>query len=234
MELIIIGCDGSYPSANGACSGFLVRYGQEALLLDCGTGVLGKLTATMDPARLSAIVLTHWHNDHASDLLTLKYYLEISKQSLPLYAPAGPHPLGDLAQSRALDRRDLAPGFVIGGFAVSAVSVSHPVPAFAVRVSAGGKRLVYTGDTSRVDPLPAFSKGADVLICDAAFTSAQWNPDMPHLSAEKAAELALQADVGTLILSHCPPYNDAQTLLREASAVFPRARSAYNGMRLTL
>lgn len=234
MELIIIGCDGSYPSANGACSGYLLRHGQELLLMDCGTGVLGKLTALIDPARLSAIVLTHWHNDHASDLLTLKYYLEISGQSLPLYAPAGPHPLGDLTQSRAFDRRDLSLGFVSGSFSVDAIPISHSLPAYAVKVTADGKTLVYTGDTSCVDPLPAFCQGATALICDAAFTKAQWHPGQPHLSAEKAAELAQQADIGTLLLAHCPPYNDAGTLLKEAAAVFPRAVSARNGLRLAL
>ncbi len=234
MDLHIIGCDGSYPSANGACSGYLVREGAHTLLLDCGTGVLGKLTAVMDPASLSAIVLTHWHNDHASDLLTLKYYLDITKQSLPLYAPADKNPLAGLLASNAFDRRDLKDGFALDGFQVEVVSVSHPVPAYAVKVKAGGKTLVYTGDTSRIDPLPAFCQGADVLICDAAFTSAQWTKDMPHLSAAKAAELAKQADVGMLLLAHCPPYNDAQTLLKEALEVFPRCRTATNGLRLTL
>ena len=73
MDLMVIGCDGTYPSANGACSGYLVRAGDARILMDCGSGVMSKLMALMDPARLSAVILTHWHNDHASDMLVLRY-----------------------------------------------------------------------------------------------------------------------------------------------------------------
>ena len=232
MELTILGCDGAYPSANGACSGYLITQGAESLLMDCGTGVLPKLMALMDPARLSAIALTHWHHDHASDLLTLRYYLEIIGHRLPLYAPADAHPLADLLSDKAFDRRDVAPGFSAGNLSITALPVKHSVPAYALRVQAEGRALVYTGDISELGALPAFCKGADMLICDAAFTAAQWHPEQPHISAQMAARLALKAPVDKLVLSHRPPYNDAQQLLDEARPIFANTVSAFSGLRL--
>lgn len=234
MELNILGCDGSYPSAGGACSGYLVTLGDDALLMDCGAGVLSRLMAVMDPARLSAIAVTHWHSDHASDLLTLRYCLETAGRCLPLYAPAQPHALAELARCDAFKFHDLAAGIRLNRLAVTALPVSHPVPAYALRVEGGGKALVYTGDTNRPGALPALCWHADVLVCDAAFAQAQWTPERPHLSARQAAELAAQAQVGTLVLTHCPPWNDAQTLLKEAAEVFPNSRSACGGLRLTV
>jgi len=200
--------------------------------MDCGTGVLPKLMALMDPARLSAIALTHWHHDHASDLLTLRYYLEIIGHRLPLYAPADAHPLADLLSDKAFDRRDVAPGFSAGNLSITALPVKHSVPAYALRVQAEGRALVYTGDISELGALPAFCKGADMLICDAAFTAAQWHSEQPHISAQIAAQLALEAPVDELVLSHRPPYNDAQQLLDEARPIFSNTVPAFSGLRL--
>lgn len=232
MELIVLGCDGSYPSANGACSGYLVREGRQALLLDCGSGVLGKLMAMMDPAELSAVVITHWHADHASDLLTLRYYLEIVGAQLPVYAPEVPSLLREACACPALPYHSLEDGFAADPFSVSAMPVQHPVPTYAVRVASGDKAIVYTGDTASVDGLLAFCAGADILVCDAAFPAAAWQADRPHISAEMAAQLARDSGVGKLVLTHCPPHQDAFTLEREAQAVFADSQSAKPGLKI--
>ena len=46
----------------------------------------GQMMALMDPAQLDAVVITHWHNDHAADLLALRYYLLIHKKAVSLCA----------------------------------------------------------------------------------------------------------------------------------------------------
>lgn len=102
MDLRVIGCDGSYPSANGACSGYLVQHEDNAILLDCGSGVLSKLMALTDPAKLKAIIITHWHHDHASDLLVLQYYLLIHQKTLIIYAPLDDNPLKIFVSAKSL------------------------------------------------------------------------------------------------------------------------------------
>jgi len=235
MELTVIGCDGAYPGANGACSGYLVRSRSGgSVLLDCGSGVLSKLMALMDPALLDAIVITHWHNDHASDLLVLRYYLLIHQKKLTIYAPLDDSPLLQLCRGEEFDIKDIAQVNVIGSMAVSVQSVAHSVPAYAVRLTENGKSLVYTRDTDRWKNLTDFCRQADLLICDASFSTDQWHEKLPHLSAQQAAMLAREAQVKGLMITHCPPTGDRHSLLREARAVFADSVSAAPGLRLAL
>ena len=40
MKLTVLGCNGPYPAAGGACSGYLLETGDTRVLLDCGAGAL--------------------------------------------------------------------------------------------------------------------------------------------------------------------------------------------------
>lgn len=235
MKLSVLGCDGSYPAANGACSGYLVDCGaQGSVLLDCGSGVLSRLMARMDPSKLRAIVLTHWHNDHASDLLVLRYYLQIHKRSLPLYAPVSDQHLRLLAVGKEFVLHDISEGFSLDGLQMRAMPVTHPVPAYAVKLSHGAKCLVYTGDIAMGLDIADFCLGADMLVCDASFTQEQWNEKMPHLSAYLAGDLAARSGVGQLLLTHCQPNSDVATLLREGRERYSAAQFAAAGAEYTI
>lgn len=234
MELIILGCDGSYPAARGATSGYLLRQGEHLLLLDCGSGVMARLMALADPARLDGIIITHWHNDHACDLLVLRYYLQATRQRQTVFAPLQPDPLKELCVCPEFDLRPLPPSFCCGPFALSTFQTRHPVPAYAVKAVCAGKTLVYTGDTNIVDGLADFAAGADLLLADAAFDDAQWTPDKPHLSASHAGALAAQAGAGQLVITHCPPHQQPDVLLQQAKAAFAKTIAAQNGLRLML
>ena len=77
MRLHCLGVSGPYPASLGATSGYLLgRPGIALLQLDFGSGVLGRLTALCPPEDLSAVLLSHWHFDHAGDLLPLIYRLQ--------------------------------------------------------------------------------------------------------------------------------------------------------------
>ncbi len=234
MEFLVIGCDGAYPSANGACSGYLVTDGASSILLDCGSGVLGKLMAVMDPASLDCVVVSHWHADHASDLLTLRYYLLSSKRKLALFAPGQEDPLRQLCVCPEFELEDIGAGFSRGGFDVTAIETRHPVPCCAIKISRGSRSIVYTGDTNSFPGLKEFCRGTDLLVCDAALTDAQWDEGQFHLSASKAAELALEAGVKRLLLTHFPPYNDPAELLAQGRALYPACMAACAGARVVL
>lgn len=236
MKLDVIGCDGSYPAAGGATSGYLVDCEEQGkLLLDCGSGVLARLMHLMDPAELAGIVITHWHNDHASDMLVLRYYLQIAGKKLDVYAPATMQALRSLCVCDEFVMHDIADGSKSHGIHMSSLEVQHPVPAYAVRIECGGKALVYTGDIAAYDETTVdFCRHADLLVCDATFTQAQWREGMPHLSAAQSAQLGAQAAVESLLLTHCPPVNDWQTLLVEGKMAYPQAQFAKPGMRISL
>ncbi len=227
MELIILGCDGSYPGPDGACSGYLVDGGAAGkLLMDCGSGVLPRLMAHMDPAELYGIVITHWHNDHASDMLTLRYYLQIHQKKLKVWAPLDEHPLRALCECEQFELIDLAQGLEMGDIHISTMLVNHPLPAYALRLQQAHKAMVYSSDATLTPGLDQLCQGADLLLCDATFTTQQWHDELPHMSAAQAAELAKDAQVKRLLLTHCQPGSDSALLLSQAQAVFAESRWA--------
>src|SRR5579884_4077453 len=95
MRLLILGKSPSWPDAGGACSGYLVQEDGFSLLLDCGSGVLGKLRAKLDYLELDAVLISHLHADHIIDLVPFSYALLLSpRQGDPprrpqLHAPPG-------------------------------------------------------------------------------------------------------------------------------------------------
>ena len=235
MELHIIGCDGSYPGANGATSGYLLKLNDgRRYLLDCGSGVLSKLMALMDPAELSGILLTHWHNDHAADLLVMRYYLMLHGASLPLYAPITADPIRTLCDCPQFELRDISQGLVDGDLEVDTLPTHHPVACYALRFSHQGKRFVYSGDSGPCDDLAQFSHGCDLLLCDASFLHEEWHEALPHMSALQVGELGKRAAVKRLMLTHCPPSGDAEMLRAEAATAFPGCERAEAGRRYRL
>ena len=234
MKLMVIGCDGTYPSANGACSGYLVKGADTKILMDCGSGVMSKLVALMDPASLDTLILTHWHNDHASDMLVLRYYLQIHRKKLLVYAPLDDQPLMKLCEGDEFIMRDIRELEMIGNIRINTQKVDHSVTAFAIRLDDGNKTLVYTGDTDSWEPLVDFCRGADVLICDATFHSDEWHEGLPHLTAAQAAELGKRSAVKQLILTHFQPGSDGQSLVHEAKAIYPVSSRAKPGAWLDL
>ena len=231
MKLTVLGCNGPFPPADGACSGYLLESGDTRVLLDCGTGVLARLTAILPPEELDAVVLSHLHYDHMSDMLPL-IYRTAGKKRLTVYAPTAPETVRALLAD-AFDLRDVAQGGQIGELTFSALPVRHPVPCFATRFEAVGKAFCYTGDTNTCAALAAFAAGCDLLLADACFTDALWAESKPHLSARLAAEAARDAGVKGLVLTHFNPGGDLVTLLREARSVYPRAALAEAGLTVS-
>ena len=230
MKLTVLGCNGPYPAAGGACSGYLLEAGDTRVLLDCGTGVLAALTAIMPPESLDAIVLSHLHYDHMSDMLPLIYRMQ-GKKRLPVYAPLEPAPVRALLEG-AFDLRDIAGDGRVGEIAFTALPVRHPVPCCAVRYAAEGKALCYTGDTNTCPELTSFAAGCDVLLADGCFTDALWAENKPHLSARLAARLAREAGAKACVITHFTPGCDEKALLAEAREEYPEAVLARAGLRL--
>lgn len=234
MNLHILGCSGSYPAAGGATAGYLVKEGDTHILMDMGSGVLSALMKVFDPAQLDAIIITHWHYDHACDLLPLQYYLQVVGKKLDIYAPTQPAPLRGLCECPYFKLHDLAEVRSIGAFQVSTCKVEHPMPCYAVKLEAEGRRLVYTGDAMRYEDLIPFAKDADLLLCDGTFTVKQWKPTLPHMSARMAGEFASALQNVRLVVTHIPPCTDAQTLLKEAQQAYRGAVLARPGLRIDI
>ena len=86
-----------------------------------------------------------------------------------------------------------------------------------------GTSFVAVGDTGNASELLEYVKGADALSIESTYTEA--DADMAktysHLTAKMAAQLAADAGVGTLYLTHVSNRYREKEILEEATAVFP-------------
>ena len=193
MEVVLLGTGGPIPDAHRAGPSTLVRAGGRAFLIDCGRGVLLRLTAAGAAAgALSGVLLTHLHSDHITDLndlITTRWVTSFSPAPLPLYGPAGTGTVvegllaslapdisyriahhEDLTWEPPVDVTEVADGVVFddeasGVRVLGAPSDHRPVaPTLAYRIEAGESAVVLAGDTVPCDGLDRLALGADVLV----------------------------------------------------------------------
>lgn len=238
--LTVLGSGVAWANPGGACSGYLVRAGGAVLLLDCGPGVLGRLRAVCEPARLDAVLVSHLHADHYLDLVPLRYGLKYGglggARPLPLYLPPGGreqlarlgHAIADDAgffeDVFTLAEYDPAQPLQFRGARVRLRQVQHAVPSYAMRIEAGAV-LTYSSDTGPCAALVEHSRAADALLCEAALLDASEDAPDParrgHLTAREAGVAARWAGARQLLLTHAPlDPADPERAAREARTAF--------------
>ena len=98
--------------------------------------------------------------------------------------------------------------------------MNHPVETFGFRIEHDGQAVAYSADTGPAPELVRLAHGADVLLCEASFLD---GPDLPpdlHLTARQAAQHAVKAGVGELILTHLVAWNDPAATIEQAGTAF--------------
>ncbi|MFL7868465.1 MAG: ribonuclease Z [Anaerolineales bacterium] len=88
-----------------------------------------------------------------------------------------------------------------------------------------GTKLVVVGDTGRTDDILEYCRDADGLVIESTYLNqeAEMAQQFAHLTAQKAAELAREAGVKRLILTHLSRRYRERDVLAEAQAVFPES-----------
>lgn len=91
-----------------------------------------------------------------------------------------------------------------------------------------GRKLVVIGDTESTDGLADHVRDADLLIVEATFLErdAAMALDYGHLTAAKAARLAVAAGAKRLVLNHISGRYPDEEILAEARAIFPASTVA--------
>src|SRR3984957_11700421 len=93
VEITLLGTGSPLPSADRAGPATLLRAGGATLLFDCGRGVIMRLTAAgVLPIGLSAVLLTHLHSDHITDLndiVTTHWVMSPEPRPLRVVGPTG-------------------------------------------------------------------------------------------------------------------------------------------------
>ena len=235
-EVIMLGTGRALPTASQENTYLALSGPQSLILIDCaGAPYRRMLKARLDPVRLSALIITHFHPDHAYGVpsLLLSLWLAGRKEPLDLHAPED-------ALARVQDTIQLydphtwpgmfsviyhpiamspgAPVLTDDDFTITASPGLHFIPTVGLRVTdrTTGLSLVYSSDTEPSAEIIDFARDADLLIHEAS------GAGQGHSSAAQAATMARDAFARRLMLTH---YDRTATppgaMRRQARAVFP-------------
>ena len=229
MKLTILGAYGPFPAPNGGCSSYLVEDGDTRILLDCGSGSLGRLRAVLaDDLSPDAIVLSHMHADHAGEIDLYRYMLEFGQLKAPLkvFSPETErlrYPVFDPVQTQ--DGMSVR----IGSLTLRFSAMQHAVPTMGVRITdSEGRSMFYTGDTGWFDGLVDAAKDAELLLADACLRDGS-NPKAlkNHMTVAQILAFRQQANCRLAVLSHLffdgtpyPPLSDPDCVYAVESTVY--------------
>jgi ribonuclease BN (tRNA processing enzyme) len=166
MRLTVVGCSGSVPGPDSACSCYLVERDGYRLVLDLGAGAAGPLQRHVAPAAVDTVIVSHAHGDHWSDLTHLGYLRTLSTPYHPLPV-VGPSDMPEVLRTNpdvftasvaGSDPRHLGP------FQVRQAQVEHQ-ECWATRV---GDALCYTADTAPCRAADDLADGCAVLLAEAS------------------------------------------------------------------
>lgn len=253
MRLTFLGTGSAMPTGHRLQTGLLCTSGDDHLLVDCGSGVLHALERT-GPGyeEIDAVLLTHHHLDHVSDLdVLLKARWLAGATELTIVGPPGTTGLVD----GLLDLHDYLQGrldltirevgvdepFSLAGFDVTGMETRHSMQCFAYRLSPVGDddapSVVFSGDSEAFEELIEFADDAATLIHDCSFPDDVDVSNHPTPSQLGRALAGADATVGRVYLTHLYPHTEGrheEMLDAIADQYDGDVRFAADGLSLTI
>jgi ribonuclease BN (tRNA processing enzyme) len=240
MELVVLGTGGGWAGPGGAASGYLLTADGFHLWVDLGTGTLAKLLEHAGLLDVDAVVVSHRHFDHFLDMYPfyLARWYGTDRSPIPMFAPPGmfEHALQlerDLPRAFVPSVVEPGQGFEAGPFRVRTAPMRHPVPTMGMRFELAGHALTYSADTGPTPELVRLAEGADVLLAEATWIDVPSWGEPIHMTAEQTGQIARDAGVGRLVVTHVWPTNPRDTVEGLAAAAFGGSVTvAVEGMRI--
>ena len=232
MQVSVLGCAGTFPSAESGCSAYLYRHEGFTLLVDAGNGAVGALQRMVGILDVDAVLLSHLHADHCIDLVAYSYARRFHPSHparLPVHGPRGTQ--DRLCQAFETPPRDgleqvydfhttKAGRMELGPFSITQARTAHPIETYAMRIEAGGRAVAYSADTGPTDKLVEIAKDVDLFLCEASWLSGTDWPKAVHMTAREAGEHARRAGARRTALIHTLSYDDHARSLAEAGEVY--------------
>lgn len=213
MEITVLGKYGPYGKAGGGCtSGYLVKNGEDCIVLDMGSGTLSRLMAEADITKIRHIFISHLHYDHTSDLLVFRYLLEELSQTVNIYTHREDSQWYNILFDHPnfnIINIDENTDITIGSMKLSFLPMKHTVTDYAIIIK-GDKTLCYTGDTLFNDNVLKCFEASNCVLADCSKPKGFRGP---HMSIEDAVRLSTQYPKAKIIATHqSPDYNPRDDL----------------------
>jgi ribonuclease Z len=191
IAITLLGTGSPIPSADRAGPATLISAGDEHYLVDAGRGVLMRLAAAgLGAPNLSAVLLTHLHSDHITDIndvITTRWVMSLEPTPLTIVGPPGTRAVvehimaslgpdvgyriahhDDLREPPRVDVVEISAGPVDlpGRVSIRCAPTDHkPVePSIGFRFDVDGASVVTAGDTVPCIGLDSLCDGADALV----------------------------------------------------------------------
>jgi ribonuclease BN (tRNA processing enzyme) len=233
MQLTILGSSAAAQNPGGACSSYLVRDVDTAVVLDMGSGAFGNLQRFVEPDAVDAIIITHTHADHTLDLMPYRYWLNFSppdSRGRPrLYLPPG----GLAPLLKVSGNQDPSPDFYaevfevheydpdavldINGWRHTFHGMKHAPHTYGVRID-GPAVLAYSADTGPTEAILPLCERADLFLCECSNRD-ESSFDL-HLKPREAGRYAREGQVGRLVLTHRWHVYGVANAMEEAASEF--------------
>ena len=258
VRVVLLGTGTPVPDAARCGSGTAVVAPDGWVLIDCGRGVTQRvLEAGLDLRALQAVMLTHHHSDHVSDLASLAITRWVAGGIGPLTVVAPRGPCARFAE-RCLDVFDdeafysqapaaapprptvdvrsfeptssPAPVLAHDGWLVRAALVDHhPIEAaVGYRIDVERTAVAVSGDTAVCGGIAQLAEGVDLLVHEAA-RSDRVSPQLLawNAGARSVGGLAHELGLRRVVLTHLLP---APLTVEDETAFIDEARSSgYDG-----
>lgn len=188
---------------------------EDRLLLDGGAPLLPHMHRLgIDPSRIEAVFLSHFHGDHILGLPPFVLHRAFRPTGLPLpivgppgveqvlerlFAMAWGEAWAEHRKRAQLDYQVAQESGQVAGVPYQAVGLDHgEMDCRGYRLQLGGRLLAYAGDTTATPPLEELVRGADVAITEATAPEGSES----HTSWEQAAALARRHPGTRFLFNH--------------------------------
>ncbi|KPK23997.1 MAG: MBL fold metallo-hydrolase [Nitrospira bacterium SG8_3] len=240
MKITILGSGTCVPSLQRSACSVLIQIDKTMLLFDSGPGtMLRLLKAGVTIDQISYIFYSHLHPDHSGELVPFLFatkYPEIHRRRKPFTIVAAKgfvdfYEKLRLAYGHSIE---LVPGLMniveldnkerdhldCGLFDVDSLPMDHTDTSLGFRITnPSGQSVVYSGDTDLCDNLVTLARDADVLICESALPDELKVPG--HLTPSLAGQIASQAGVRKLVLTHFYPECNSVDVAEQCRKAYP-------------
>lgn len=254
LTLTSLGCASALPTKENYFTAHVLNIRGRFFLLDCGEGTQLRLRQLdISLGSIEHVFITHLHGDHIYGLPGLISSMHLLDRTAPLYlyAPKGLEKMLSF-YSEFSGRQELSFPVIyreITGAGLTqilegetarvyAFPLNHSIPTsgFLFREKSVRKSeprsVAYCTDTAPSPEITESIGGVDLLFHEATFleqdvrSAAQYL----HSTARQAAQIALDAGAGKLLLGHFSSrYKETSAFLAEAREIFPNTELSTEG-----